>query len=104
MLLADNVGARDFAHERHSEAPEGASTGGGVGAAIGGGLGLLTGLGVIALPIIGQYLTAGPVMDALAGAGAFGVLGGIAVALSAWAYRSSIRVNNLFHTGQSPSR
>lgn len=77
VLLADNVGARDFAHERHSKAPEGATAGGCVGALIGGGLGLLTGLGAIALPIVGQYLTAGPVMDALAGAGAAGLLGGM---------------------------
>jgi len=77
VLLADNVGVRDFAHERHSKAPEGASTGGAAGVVIGGCVGLLTGLGVIALPLIGQYMTAGPVMDALAGAGAAGVLGGI---------------------------
>jgi hypothetical protein len=77
VLLADNVGAKDFAHEKHSKAPEGASTGGAVGVVIGGGLGVLAGLGSISLPSIAQYLTAGPVMDALAGAGAVGVLGAI---------------------------
>jgi hypothetical protein len=77
VLLADNVGTKDFAHERHSKAPEGATAGGGVGALIGGGLGLLAGLGTIAIPVLGQYLTAGPVVDALAGAGAVGVLGGL---------------------------
>jgi hypothetical protein len=81
VLLADNVGTRDFATERHSKAPEGATTGGSVGAVIGGALGLLAGLGVIAVPVLGQYLTAGPVMDALAGAGAVGVLGGIVGAI-----------------------
>lgn len=81
VLLADNLGNKDFATERHSKAPEGAATGGGAGAVIGGGLGLLAGLGAIAIPVVGQYLTAGPVMDALAGAGAVGVLGGIAGAI-----------------------
>jgi len=77
VLMADNVGTRDFAHERHSKLPEGATAGGSLGAVIGGGLALLTGFGVIALPLVGQYLTAGPVMDALAGAAAGGALGGI---------------------------
>jgi len=81
VLLAVNAGTRDFAHERHSKAPEGATAGGGIGAAIGGALGLLAGLGIIAIPVLGQYLTAGPVMDALAGAGAVGVLGGLAGAV-----------------------
>lgn len=75
VLLADNVGTRDFATERHSKAPEGAASGGGIGVVIGGGLGLLVGLGAITTPALG--LTAGPVIDALAGAGAVGVLGGI---------------------------
>jgi hypothetical protein len=81
VLLADNVGNKDFATERHSKAPEGASAGGGVGAVIGGGLGLLAGLGTIVIPVLGQYLTAGPFVDALAGAGAAGVLGGIVGAI-----------------------
>jgi hypothetical protein len=81
VLLADNVGTKDFAHERHSKAPEGAATGGGAGALIGGGAGLLAGLGTIAIPVVGHYLTAGPVIDALAGAGAVGVLGGIVGAI-----------------------
>jgi hypothetical protein len=77
VLLADNVGSKDFAHERHSKAPEGVATGGSAGVVIGGGLGLLAGLGTISIPAIAQYLTAGPVMDALAGAGALGVLGAL---------------------------
>ena len=81
VLLADNVGTKDFAHERHSKAPEAVATVGGVGALVGGGLGLLSGLGIISLPLIGQYLTAGPVMDALAGAGAVGVIGALAGAV-----------------------
>jgi hypothetical protein len=77
VLVAENVGSKDLAHERHSKAPEGAATGGSAGAIVGGTLGLLAGLGTIVLPGIQQFLTAGPVMDSLAGAGAVGVLGAI---------------------------
>lgn len=77
MLLAENAGAKDFAHERHSKAPEGAALGGLLGALVGGTLGLLAGMGIVSIPIIAQYLTAGPVVDALAGAGAMGVIGAI---------------------------
>jgi hypothetical protein len=77
VLLAENVGTKDFAHERHSKAPEGAALGGILGVIIGATLGALAGLGMISIPAIAQYLTAGPVVDALAGAGAVGVLGAI---------------------------
>jgi len=77
VLLADNVGTKDFAHERHSKGPEGTATGGSAGVLVGGALGLLAGLGTISIPAIAPYLTAGPVIDALAGAGALGVLGGL---------------------------
>ena len=78
VLLAENVGTSDFAHERHSKAPEGTAAGAGAGAIIGGALGLLAGLGTIVLPTVGQFLVASPVFDALAGAGAVGLLGGLA--------------------------
>ena len=81
LLLAENVGTKDFAHERHSKAPEGAALGGLLGALIGGTLGLLAGMGIISIPAIAQYLTAGPVVDALAGAGAIGVFGAVVGAL-----------------------
>lgn len=77
VLLADNVGTKDFAHERHTKAPEGATTGAGAGALIGGTLGLLAGIGAIAIPGLGPFIAAGPIMGALAGVGAGGVAGGI---------------------------
>jgi len=77
VLLADNVGSKDFAHEKHSKAPEGATLGAAIGALLGGTFGLLAAIGVITVPVLAQYLTAGPVMCALAGVGAGGVLGGI---------------------------
>jgi hypothetical protein len=81
ILVADNVGTKEFAHELHSKAPEGATVGGGAGAVLGGTLGLLVGLGAIAIPGLGPFLAAGPLMAALAGAGAAVVAGGIIGAL-----------------------
>lgn len=57
--------------------PEGASAGAGTGAVIGGVLGWLAGVGAIAVPGIGPFIAAGPILAALAGIGAGGVVGGI---------------------------
>jgi hypothetical protein len=81
ILAADNIGTKDFAHELHSKAPEGAAVGGSTGAVVGGTLGLLLGLGVVAIPGLGPFLAAGPIVAALAGAGAAGVAGGVIGAL-----------------------
>jgi hypothetical protein len=77
VLLADNVGTKDFAHEKHTKAPEGAATGGSAGVVIGGTLGLLAGIGAISIPGLGPFIAAGPIMGALAGAGAVGVAAGL---------------------------
>ena len=77
VLLADNSGNKDFAHERHTKAPEGATTGAGAGAVIGGTLGLLAGIGALSIPGLGILIAAGPIMGALAGVGSGGVAGGI---------------------------
>jgi hypothetical protein len=77
VLLADNVGTKDLAHEKHTKAPEGAATGAGAGAVIGGTLGLLAGIGALSIPGLGIFIAAGPILGALAGAGGAGVAGGI---------------------------
>jgi hypothetical protein len=77
VLLPDNVGTKDFAHEKHTKAPEGAATGAGTGAVVGGTLGLLAGIGALAIPGLGPFIAAGPIMGALAGAGTGGVVGGL---------------------------
>jgi len=77
VLLADNVGTKDFAHEKHTKAPEGAATGASAGAVIGGTLGLLAGIGALAIPGLGIFIAAGPILGALAGVGSGGVAGGI---------------------------
>ena len=81
VLFPENVGSKDFAHEKGTKAPEGATTGAGAGALIGGGLGWLAGIGALAIPGLGPFIAAGPIMAALAGAGVGGAVGGIAGAL-----------------------
>ena len=81
MLFPHNEGTKDFAHEKGTKAPEGAAAGAGTGAVIGGALGWLAGVGAIAIPGVGPFLAAGPIMAALAGAGVGGTAGGLVGAL-----------------------
>ena len=69
VLLPENVGTKDFAHEKETKAPEGATTGGIAGGVVGGVLGWLAGIGAIAIPGLGPFIAAGPIMAALAGLG-----------------------------------
>lgn len=81
VLFPENVGNKDFAHEKHTKAPEGAVAGASTGAIIGGALGWLAGIGALAIPGIGPFIAAGPIVAALSGIGAGGALGGFAGAL-----------------------
>jgi len=81
VLLQDNVGTKDFAHKKDTKAPEGTTTGVVAGGAIGGTLGLLAGIGALAIPGLGPFIAAGPIMATLAGIGSGGVVGGIVGAL-----------------------
>jgi hypothetical protein len=81
VLFPHNEGTKDFAHEKGTKAPEGAAAGAGTGAVIGGALGWLAGVGAIAIPGVGPFLAAGPIMAALAGAGVGGTAGGLVGAL-----------------------
>ncbi len=78
VLFPDRSGTRDFAHEQHTKAPEGATTGGIAGGVIGGALGVLAGIGALAIPGVGPFIAAGPIMAALSGAALGGVVGGLA--------------------------
>jgi hypothetical protein len=82
VLLPHDVSLREFAHEKHTKAPEGTTTGVIAGGTIGGTLGLLSGLGALAIPGLGPFIAAGPVMAMLAGVGAGGAVGGLIGALS----------------------
>src|SRR5437588_4914489 len=81
VLFPETTGTKDFAHEKHTKAPEGATTGAGTGAVVGGALGWLAGIGALAIPGVGPFIAAGPIMAALAGAGVGGTVGGIVGAL-----------------------
>jgi len=82
VLLPQSVVNKDFAHEKHTKAPEGTTTGVTAGGALGGTLGLLAGIGAIAIPGLGPFIAAGPIMATLAGLGAGGAVGGLIGALS----------------------
>jgi hypothetical protein len=81
VLMSDNSGSKDFATEKNTKAPEGTTTGVGVGGAIGGTLGLLAGIGALAIPGVGPLIAAGPIMAGLAGLGIGGAVGGLVGAL-----------------------
>src|SRR6201987_4475512 len=81
VLLPDNRSTREFAHEKATKAPEGATAGVTTGGVIGGTIGVLAGVGVLAIPGIGPFIAAGPIMAGLAGLGVGGAVGGIVGAL-----------------------
>ncbi|HEY1912318.1 MAG TPA: hypothetical protein VGG73_15450 [Vicinamibacterales bacterium] len=81
VLMPDNQSTKDFAHEKHTKAPEGTTTGVATGGAVGGTLGLLAGIGALAIPGVGPFIAAGPIMGALAGVGVGGAVGGFVGAL-----------------------
>ena len=68
VLFADKSGTRDFSHEQNTKMPEGATTGGVAGMGVGAAVGWLAGIGSLAIPGIGPFIAAGPIMAALGGA------------------------------------
>ncbi len=81
VLLPDVQSTKELAHEKNTKAPEGTTTGVATGGAVGGTLGLLAGIGTLAIPGLGPFIAAGPIMGALAGLGVGGAVGGIVGAL-----------------------
>src|ERR1700688_4502587 len=77
VLAPDQDATRELATEKNTKAPEGATTGATTGGVVGGTLGLLAGIGALAIPGLGPFIAAGPIMGALAGAGTGGVVGGL---------------------------
>lgn len=117
VLFPDKAGTRDFAHEKNTKAPEGATTGGLAGMGVGGALGLLAGIGALAIPGVGPLIAAGPIMGALSGAAVGGATGGLIGALvglgipelEAKQYEGKIRAGNILisvhtETGDERSR
>ncbi len=81
VLFPDKTTTKDFAHEKHTKAPEGAAIGGAVGIGAGAVLGWLAGIGSLAIPGVGPFIAAGPIMGALSGAAVGGATGGLSGAL-----------------------
>src|ERR1700680_4360059 len=82
VLLPESLGGpKDMGTEKATKAPEGTAAGVTAGGAIGGTLGLLAGIGMLAIPGLGPFIAAGPVMGALAGVGGGGAVGGLIGAL-----------------------
>src|ERR1700719_3516927 len=75
VLFPDKGSTRDFAHKKETKMPEGATIGASTGGAVGGTIGLLAGIGALAIPGLGPFIAAGPIMAALSG-GAIGAVGG----------------------------
>lgn len=81
VLFPESQGTKDFAIEKDTKAPEGSATGALSGGVIGGTLGWLAGIGALAIPGVGPFIAAGPIMGLLGGMGVGGAIGGLAGAL-----------------------
>lgn len=114
-LLPDKRGTKDFAHEHSTKAPEGATTGGVAGLGVGAALGWLAGIGALAIPGVGPFIAAGPIMAALGGAAVGTAAGGVIGALvgmgipefEAKRYDAKIREGNILisvHTEDGKQR
>lgn len=115
VLFPDKHGSKDFAHEHNTKAPEGATTGGVAGMGVGAILGWVAGIGALAIPGVGPFIAAGPIVAALSGAAIGGATGGIIGALvglgipefEAKRYEEKIRSGNILisvHTEVSDER
>lgn len=114
-LLPDRRGTKDFAHEHNTKAPEGATAGGVAGLGVGAALGWLAGIGALAIPGVGPFIAAGPIMAALGGAAVGTATGGVIGALvgmgipefEAKRYDAKVRDGNILisvHTEDSKQR
>jgi hypothetical protein len=81
VLLPDKSSTQNFGHEKHTKSPEGTAIGGAVGIGTGAILGWLAGIGSLAIPGLGPFIAAGPIMGALSGAAVGAATGGLAGAL-----------------------
>ena len=77
VLFPDKASTRDFAHEKNTKAPEGAVAGGATGGVVGGALGWMAGIGLLAIPGVGPFIAAGPILAALSGAAVGAAVGGL---------------------------
>ncbi len=115
VLFPDKTGTRDLGHKQSTKAPEGAAAGSGTGGVVGGALGFLAGIGALAIPGLGPFIAAGPIMAALSGAAVGAAVGGMTGALvgagipeyEAKRYEGKIQSGNILvavHTEDSSER
>jgi len=113
VLFAQMAGSH-LTIEKNTKAPEGAAAGGAAMGVVGGVLGLLAGIGSLAIPAVGPFIAAGPIMAALSGIAAGAVTGGVIGAfvglgipeLEAKQYENKLKAGNVLvsvHT-ESPDR
>src|SRR2546423_1720350 len=76
-----NAGPKCVAHGKGTKGSEGAAAGGPTGEIIGGPLGWLAGIGLLAIPGVGPFIAAGPIMALLGGLGVGAAVGGVTGAL-----------------------
>jgi len=81
VLIPDSGGVPDTGTVKATKAPEGATAGAVTGGVAGGTLGLLAGIGALAIPGVGPFIAAGPIMAALSGAALGASAGGVVGAL-----------------------
>jgi hypothetical protein len=111
VLFADKGTTRDFAFTKETKAPEGAVTGASTGGILGGALGWIAGIGSLAIPGMGPFVAAGPIIAALSGAAVGAAVGGIAGGLIgmgipelvAKRYEGKLRTNSILISVHSDS-
>jgi uncharacterized membrane protein len=81
VLMPESAGTPELGAVKATKAPEGATAGAATGGVIGGTVGLLAGIGALAIPGLGPFIAAGPIMAALSGAAAGATAGGVVGAL-----------------------
>lgn len=77
VIFPERGKVKNYVLEKHSKAPEGAAAGGGTGGVVGGILGWLVGIGSLAIPGVGPFIAAGPILAALSGSALGAAVGGL---------------------------
>jgi hypothetical protein len=102
VLSSDNIGTKDFGHQKRSKAFEGAAIGALAGAVIGAVLAWLISTQPVTITALAPLVAAGPAMAALAGAGFGGAIGwiiGLLAGLSLTEYVAKRYAGRIRHGG-----
>lgn len=102
VLSSDNQGSKDFAHEKHNKALQAAAIGAAAVAVVGAVLAWFISTQPVTVMALAPLVASGPVLAAIAGAGAGGALGwiaGLLVGLSLTEYVAKRYAGRLLHGG-----